>query len=333
MTAPILHGGGISEAAALFGGEPADWLDLSTGINPCPAPLPEIDPRVWHRLPDSHLEEAARAAASRYYRTGGLLPLPVPGTQAAIQLLPRLAASAKRAAVCAPTYGEYARVLRAAGLAVDFVERADDLAAAHGIAVVVNPNNPTGRLFAPEEILAMAEVMKAHGGFLVVDEAFGDLTPEASVAPQAAAHDNLVVFRSFGKFFGLAGMRLGFVVSSRPIADRFREWLGPWSVSGPALFISKKLMGAATAEIAKRIWERKAGLDAALENAGLKVIGGTGLFALVEHAHAGDLHRALCEARILTRKFDYNPRWLRIGLAANENEDRRLGEALSRAGA
>lgn len=333
MTAPILHGGGISEATALFGGAPEDWLDLSTGINPCPVALLEIDPRVWHRLPDKQLEEAARRAASRYYRTAGLLPLPVPGTQAAIQLLPRLGGSAKRAAIFGPTYGEYARVLQAAGIAVDFIEKADGLALAHGIAVVVNPNNPTGRIFRPEEILAMAGVMRARGGILVVDEAFGDLYPEASVAPHVAAHDNLVVFRSFGKFFGLAGLRLGFVVAAAPIMESFRDWLGPWAVSGPALTLSEKLMEGDNGAIAARIAARKAGLDAVLECARLKVVGGTGLFSLVEHEQASDLHRALCRAHILTRKFDYDPHWLRFGLAPDESGDRRLAEALDRAGA
>ncbi|WEX76067.1 threonine-phosphate decarboxylase CobD [Sinorhizobium numidicum] len=333
MTAPIIHGGDITEAATRFGGAPGDWLDLSTGINPCPVAVPEIDPRVWHRLPDRHLEEAARAAASRYYGTGDLMPLPAPGTQAVIQLLPRLAQATKRAAVFAPTYGEYARVLKAAGLIVDHVECADDLAVERDLAVIVNPNNPTGRLFPRAEILAMAETMKAHGGLLIVDEAFGDLQPEASVAPHVNAHDNLIVLRSFGKFFGLAGLRLGFVVAIGAIMDGFREWLGPWAVSGPALAVSAKLMDADNGAIAKGIAERKAGLDAVLHGARLRIIGGTGLFALIEHERAYDLHTTLCEERILTRKFDYNPHWLRIGLAADESGDRRLADALSRVGA
>jgi len=328
MTAPILHGGGISEAARLFGGQPSDWLDLSTGINPCPVALPEIDPSAWHRLPDKHLEEAARVAASRYYRTGGMLPLPVPGTQAAIQLLPRLTGSRKRAAVFAPTFGEYARVLQASGIVVDLIETADELTAAHAIAVVVNPNNPTGRLFRSQQILAMAEAMASHGGLLIVDEAFGDLYPETSLAPHAVDHDNLVVFRSFGKFFGLAGLRLGFVVAAAAVLEVFRDWLGPWAVSGPALSIAAKLMEGDTEAIAKCILERKAGLDAVLGGAGFEIIGGAGLFALIEHERAHQLHAALCEARILTRRFDYNPSWLRFGLAADENGDRRLAEAL-----
>ncbi len=332
MTAPILHGGGITEAATRFGGAPDDWLDLSTGINPCPVALPEIDARVWHRLPDRHLEEAARAAARRYYRTGDLMPLPVPGTQAVIQLLPRLADPRRRAAIFAPTYGEYARVLKAAGFVVDPVARADDLSATHGIVVLVNPNNPTGRLFAPNEILAMAAAMKLHDGLLVVDEAFGDLEPGASVAPHVGDHDNLVVFRSFGKFFGLAGLRLGFVVASGSITESFREWLGPWAVSGPALAVSAKLMESDTKPIRDGILQRNAALDAVLRGAGINVIGGTGLFALVDRERAYDLHTALCRERILTRKFDYDRRWLRIGLAADADGDRRLAEALRRAG-
>jgi cobalamin biosynthetic protein CobC len=332
VAAPIIHGGAITEAAARFGGAPSDWLDLSTGINPCPVALPEIEARVWQRLPDRHIEDAARAAASRYYGTNGVMPMPVPGTQAVIQLLPLFADAGRRAAIFAPTYGEYVRVLTGAGVAVDFIESAEDLADRHGLAVVVNPNNPTGRLFPPQAVLAMARAMKALGGLLVVDEAFGDLEPEASVAPHIGAHDNLVVFRSFGKFFGLAGLRLGFVVAAEPILNVLRERLGPWAVSGPALAISAKLMESDTSQIKDRILERKAALDAVLRKAGLHVTGGTGLFALIEHERASDLHAALCESHILTRKFDYNPRWLRIGLSADAKGDRRLAEALNRAG-
>lgn len=330
MSAPIVHGGGITEAAARFGGRFEDWLDLSTGINPRPVELPPVPQQAWHRLPDKLTIDSARAAAASYYRTNGVQPLPVPGTQSVIQLLPRLVPAGRRVAVFGPTYGEYTRVLMAAGLAVDRVERAEELGPDHGLAVVVNPNNPTGRAFQPEDILAMAAVMKANGGVLVVDEAFGDLQPDLSVAGHVGANDNLVVFRSFGKFFGLAGLRLGFVVANDAVLDAFREWLGPWAVSGPALVISTALMSGETETIAAGILERRAGLDAVLDGAGLRRIGGTGLFVLVEHADASALHRHLCEARILTRKFDYDARWLRIGLAPDAEGDQRLAEALGR---
>ncbi|RDL51366.1 Histidinol-phosphate aminotransferase [Ensifer sp. M14] len=328
MSAPIVHGGGITEAAARFGGRFEDWLDLSTGINPHPVELPDVPQQAWHRLPDKLTIDGARAAAASYYRTNGIQPLPVPGTQSVIQLLPRLAPAGRRIAVFGPTYGEYTRVLAAAGFAVDRVERAEELGLHHGLAVVVNPNNPTGRALQPADILAMAAVMKAKGGMLVVDEAFGDLQPDLSVAGHVAANDNLIVFRSFGKFFGLAGLRLGFVVANDAILGAFREWLGPWAVSGPALVISRALMSGDTQAIAAGILERRAGLDSVLDDAGLKRIGGTGLFVLVEHADASALHQHLCEAQILTRKFDYDTRWLRIGLAPDAEGDQRLADAL-----
>ncbi|MBZ7922027.1 threonine-phosphate decarboxylase CobD [Ensifer adhaerens] len=335
MSAPIVHGGGITEAAAHFGGGLEDWLDLSTGINPCPVALPDVPERAWHRLPDRQTVDNARLAAREYYRTDGVLPLPVPGTQSVIQLLPRLmneygkTPAHGRVAIFGPTYGEYARVLSAAGFAVDRVEDADALSAEHALVIVVNPNNPTGRAFAPAELLAMAARQKASGGLLLVDEAFGDLQPELSVAGHVPGQGNLIVFRSFGKFFGLAGLRLGFVVATEPVLASFADWLGPWAVSGPALTISKALMQGDTTAIAAGILERRAGLDAALVGAGLKRIGGTGLFVLVEHPRAALLQERLCEAHILTRKFDYAPTWLRIGLAPDAAGDRRLADALA----
>ncbi|MBW9062257.1 threonine-phosphate decarboxylase [Rhizobium herbae] len=331
MSAPIIHGGGITEAAAVFGGEPKDWLDLSTGINPNPVALPDIPLDAWHRLPDRHLVDAARNAAARYYRSGDILPLPVPGTQSAIQLLPRLVEAGRRVAVFAPTYGEYARVLLAEGFAVDEITGPDQLVGEHALAILVNPNNPTGRARFPGEITDMARRMKANGGMLLVDEAFGDTRPDLSVAPSAAEHGNLIVFRSFGKFFGLAGLRLGFVIAGEPVLSAFREWLGPWPVSGPALVIAQALMNGDTKAVQSAIMERHAALDAVLRNAGLRIIGGTPLFILVELERAAQLHAHLCQAQILTRKFDYAPSWLRIGLAPDVAGDTRLADALRRA--
>jgi cobalamin biosynthetic protein CobC len=329
MTAPIVHGGGITEAAAAFGGKPEDWLDLSTGINPNPVRLPGIDVQAWHRLPDRHLVDSARHAAARYYRSSGsILPLPVPGTQSVIQLLPRLVAPGRRIAIFAPTYGEYARAFTSAGFAIDEISSAGQLTPDHGLAILVNPNNPTGRAFTPEDVVGMAQRMQAHGGLLLVDEAFGDTAPDFSVAGQTAGHGNLIVFRSFGKFFGLAGLRLGFVIAAEPVLSAFQEWLGPWAVSGPALVVAAKLMGGDTQAVQSLILSRSEGLAAVLRQAGLTIIGGTPLFTLVDHARAADLHAHLCQQRILTRKFAYAPSWLRIGLAPDAAGDTRLADAL-----
>jgi len=331
MSAPrIAHGGGIAAAAARFGGRPEDWLDLSTGINPNPAALPEVDAAAWHRLPDRHRQDETRAAAARYYGTPQALPLPVPGTQSVIQLLPRLVPAGRRAAVLSPTYGEYARVLGNAGVPVDCVASPDDVTGAHGLAVVVNPNNPDGRLYPRKALVDLHARAAASGGLLLVDEAFGDMRPETCLAPLAGeAMPNLLVFRSFGKFFGLAGLRLGFAVGPAGLLERLEDWLGPWAVSGPALAIATELMASDTAAIGRAIETRKAGLDAVLSGAGLKVVGGTGLFSLVEHEEAHALHDALCRRHVLVRPFDYNRRWLRFGLAPDEAGDARLSAALA----
>ncbi|PPJ46515.1 threonine-phosphate decarboxylase [Rhizobium sp. KAs_5_22] len=329
MNGRIVHGGGIGAAAALYGGQPDDWLDLSTGLNPCPPRLPGIPDRVWHRLPDQDLLNETRSAARAFYGSGDILPLPVPGTQSVIQLLPRLADREKPAAVLSPTYGEYGRVLSANGFAVDAVATLDDVDPSSGLVVVVNPNNPTGGLHAPADLLSLADRLAGQGGFLVVDEAFGDCAPETSIAGAVATRPNLIVFRSFGKFFGLAGLRLGFVIAADGILERFADWLGPWAVSGPALSVAADLLSADPQPLRRIIAERRAGLSRVLGHAGLKVEGGTSLFALVTDPCAADLHAHLCRAHILTRKFDYAPTWLRFGLAPDTASDERLAAALA----
>ncbi|WFU03727.1 threonine-phosphate decarboxylase CobD [Rhizobium sp. CB3171] len=327
MTNRILHGGGITAAARLYGGQPEDWLDLSTGINPNPVALPEISVSAWHRLPDQHLVEQARAAARVYYRSEDILPLLVPGTQSVIQLLPRLA-SASGVAILSPTYGEYARAFALAGLPVCKITGIDDLTPEQKLVIVVNPNNPDGRTLSVDRLRELHDRLQPRGGMLVVDEAFGDMEPESSLAPYASSMPNLIIFRSFGKFFGLAGLRLGFVIAQASILERFEDWLGPWAVSGPALSLAASLMTGDTTSIRNRILDRRSALDAVLRQARLQVAGGTGLFALVADDRASDICTHLCRHHILVRKFDYAPNWLRFGLAPDEVTDRRLARAL-----
>ncbi|MBW9117268.1 threonine-phosphate decarboxylase [Rhizobium cauense] len=327
MNAPIVHGGGITAAAAIHGGETEHWLDLSTGINPCPVPLPAIPMRAWHRLPDRHLIDQARAAAQNYYRSS-ILPLPVPGTQSVIQLLPRLFKAGRRVAILTPTYGEYERAFERAGCVVDRVADLDDVKSDHTIVVIVNPNNPDGRSHTPDRLAAFCESVQTRGGFVVVDEAFGDTCPKMSLIPFAPQLPNVLISRSFGKFFGLAGLRLGFVIAAQPILERIEDLLGPWAVSGPALSAAAALLRSDTDEIQRAIEERARALRKVLEENGLRIVGGTDLFALVDHERSADLHWHLCKHHILVRQFDYQPRWLRFGLAANTAGDQRLSDAL-----
>ncbi|KQR68885.1 threonine-phosphate decarboxylase CobD [Rhizobium sp. Leaf341] len=328
MTAPIQHGGGLSRAIGRYGGATADWLDLSTGINPCPPPLPEIPAAVWHRLPDADLVHRAETAAAAFYGTGPRLPLAVPGTQSVIQHLPALASAGRPVAILGPTYGEYRRVLSLSGFPVDLIGDPQDIRSEHGLVVIVNPNNPTGRQLPRRTLLDLADRLAAQDGRLVVDEAFGDEISGNSVAAEAFTHPALIVFRSFGKLFGHAGIRLGFVMATPDVLQALSTALGPWAVSGPALCVAEQLFQGDLEGLRARIAERKAGLEAALSEAGCRTIGGTHLFSLVEVADGAALQHALCKEHILTRSFDYAPRWLRLGLTPDPQSDQRLLLAL-----
>lgn len=324
----IVHGGGITAAARLYGGKPQDWLDLSTGINPNPVTLPDVPVAAWHRLPDQHLQERAREAARDYYHSGDILPLPVPGTQSVIQMLPRIVRGGS-VAILSPTYGEYARAFMLAGLRLRQISSVAELSDDDGLVVVVNPNNPDGRKLSIDELRALHDRQHGRGGTLLVDEAFGDVEPEASLAPHAASMPSLVIFRSFGKFFGLAGLRLGFVIAEPSILERFKDWLGPWAVSGPALSIAASLMERDTGAIRDRIMQRHRALKSVLLRSGLRIVGGTALFSLVADERAEGLYTHLCRHHILVRKFDYAHNWLRFGLAPDEEADQRLAGALA----
>lgn len=332
MKGEIAHGGGLAEAARRHGGAPGDWLDLSTGINPVPAALPALGSSVWARLPDRDLFEAARLAAQGFYGAApDVLPLPVPGTQALIQRLPGLIDTGARAAILGPTYGEYALVFRRAGMDADVIASLSELDETHRTAVIVNPNNPDGRITTKAELLDVAGRMATREGMLVVDEAFADADPRESLAAEAGTRRGLVVLRSFGKFFGLAGLRLGFLIADAETTARVESALGPWAVSGPALAIAASILRDADAIAGMRvsIAARHDAMKRVLLGAGLTIRGGTPLFFLVEHQRAAALHDALCRRRILVRAFDYASDWLRFGLAPDAASEVRLATALA----
>lgn len=328
LAPPVAHGGRLDAARRLFPNAPQPWIDLSTGVNPQPYPLPPVAPEAWARLPDDDacaaLETAARAAYRAPVEAAFLAGA---GAQAFIQMLPRVF-PARRVAILGFTYAEHAACWSAAGARVETVQTLDALAGAV-VAVIVNPNNPDGRLLAPREILPLAQEMTRKGGLLVVDESFMDFTPAHSVAAFAAM-DGVVVLRSFGKAYGLAGLRLGFALCAPPRAASLRAALGPWSVSGPALAIGARALSdsrwlhAAAAACATEA----ARLDDALLRAGFSLAGGTSLFRLARHERAQDWFARLCESGVLARAFPEKPEWLRFGLPGGEDAWRRLVAAL-----
>lgn len=324
------HGGDLSEAIRRHGGTPDTWLDLSTGINPWPWPIADLPASVWHRLPGRDEEAALIAAARKAYRVPERVTIiPAPGTQALIQWLPRLAEPGA-VAIVGPTYGEHAASWAAGGHEVIDVSSLDRLPETSRHAVVVNPNNPDGRVTDRATLMQAAARLAQRGGFLVIDESFADLDPEIGAA-DLYADLPVVILRSFGKFFGLAGVRLGFALAPPPIATRIVEALGPWAVSGPAIAVGRAaLSDTHWASETRRIVQAQArSLDAVLVAAGLAVIGGTALFRLVRHAQARELHEALARRHIWCRSFEESPDLLRFGLPPDRTALDRLAEALA----
>ena len=328
MSGKLFHGGGIAEAAAHYGRPVSEWLDLSTGINPSPPDLPALAPDLWHRLPDKDLMEEARRAAARYYGSGDLLPIAAAGTQPLIRLLAGMADKRRRVAILSPTYGEYSAVFGRAGFGVDAVADFSEIGEAHGVVIIVNPNNPDGKMYTRADLLALALQLSGSGAMLIVDEAFGDLMPGLSLTADVADNPHLVVLRSFGKFFGFAGLRLSFAIAGRDMAAGLEEGLGPWPVSGPALSIATALFATDTQAIRTRIEGQHAALAQVLGSVGFVIAGGTSLYALIDLQNAAGLHDHLCRQAILTRKFDYDACWLRIGLCSSKAGLDRLKNAL-----
>jgi cobalamin biosynthesis protein CobC len=319
------HGGKLRQAVQQYGIPLENWLDLSTGINPNGWPLPPLDPSLWVRLPEENdgLEQAARD----YYSAQHILP--VAGSQAAIQALPRLR-SQSRVSVLAPGYAEHAAAWRRAGHAVTAcgAQQIDEAIVDSDVVVLINPNNPTGVRFTQDQLLAWHQQLVARGGWLVIDEAFMDITPQKSLSAYSTKQ-GLIILRSLGKFFGLAGARVGFVCAHPELLHQLQNLLGPWCISAPAREV-------ATAALNDRHWQAQARqqLEAAssrlhdlLTRHKLSPSGGCALFQWVCTPDARDLHESLARQGILTRLFD-EPSSLRFALPNSESGWLRLSDAL-----
>jgi cobalamin biosynthetic protein CobC len=327
---PLSHGGDLGAARRQFPDAPEPFVDLSTGINPNSYPVPTLNPAAFTRLPEPEaVARLAAAAAAFHGAPSAAHVVPAPGTQILLPLIAGLVQPG-RAAVLSPTYNEHARC---AALAGHRVTEARDIATLGeaDLAIVTNPNSPDGRLLDRDRLLAVATTLRSRGGMLLVDEAFMDVVPAgSSIAGEAAR--NVVVLRSFGKFFGLAGVRLGFALLDPQLAARLCALLGPWAVSGPALTIgAAALMDRPWIERTRReLKEAAVRLDALFGRVGLEVIGGTALFRLVRTRTANALFHHLGRDGILARAFSDNPAWLRFGLPGHEAAWTRLENSLSR---
>lgn len=322
------HGGNLRDAVARYGRPLQDWVDLSTGINPRFYPVPQIAEHAWHRLPEK--SDALNQAAQTFYETPRVLA--VAGTQAAIQALPRLRPQS-RVLVSAPSYAEHAYQWRRHGHQVTELPYGELNAAvpAADVVVVCNPNNPTGAGMMPQTLLQWVEQLRSRGGWLVVDEAFADTLPESSVAPYAD-RPGLIVLRSVGKFFGLAGLRLGFVAAEESLLHQLENAIGPWTVSGPAQQIACAALNDKAWQDATRTYLQQQGdrLRSLLRKQGYRS-SGTDLFQWCSDAdlqgQTEEMWRHMAEQGIWLRLFKQAARGLRFGLPADEPAWQRLERA------
>lgn len=324
------HGGRLAAASRQFGIPLECWLDLSTGINPAGYPVGDIPANVWLRLPEE--DDGLETAAAAYYGTPHLLP--AAGTQAILQALPRLRAPC-RIAMPAPTYAEHRKAWEFAGHNIILTTPENILSAAQDCDVVLlcNPNNPTGHRYPPEALLACHAELAARGGWLVVDEAFMDATPERSLTTYAGL-PGLVILRSLGKFFGLAGARVGFVCAWPELLHQLQETLGPWPISGPSRWVARCALADTSWQQATReqLSQSSQQLAMLLTEHGLPPAGGTDLFQWVHTQHIGiekivTMHRKLAAHSIFTRLFG-DPASLRFGLPGTSQDWQKLASAL-----
>src|SRR3984957_6876767 len=321
-------GGALEVARQVAPDAPEPWIDLSTGINPHAYPLPDLAPESWSRLPESGALARLEAAAAQRYGADPACIVAGPGSQALIQalshILPRGAVGALE-----PTYSGFASAFAAAGARVIEAERLRGMGGLD-VAIVVNPNNPDGRITPRAALLDLHARLARRRGVLIVDEAFADFAAEGeSLAPSLRA-TRAVVLRSFGKAYGLAGLRLGFALASPDLVASLRAALGPWARGGPAIAIGvRALADSDWLEATRaRLGQDAARLDLLLQNAGWRIIGGTPLFRLAARADARAAFEQLLAAGILARPFADAPDRVRFGIPADETAWERLATAL-----
>jgi cobalamin biosynthesis protein CobC len=323
------HGGRLDVAREIYAEAPEPWIDLSTGISPRAYPAPHPPRGQSSRLPDPGALRRLIEAARKAYKVPPMSAVvPLPGSDAGLSVLPWLFREPKRVAVIAPCYGGHAAAWTAAGHSVSEISSLDRAGNA-AIVIAGNPNNPDGRFIEHAKLAEALPGLRRRNGLLIVDEAFADVDESYSLLPHVARLDFTLVFRSIGKFYGAAGVRLGFAITSHPVAGRLREALGAWPVSAQAIAFGEAALSDEkwAAEQRAKLAEAARQLDAALTGAGCRVLGGTTLFRLAEYPLARTLFSHLARKGILVRPFK-DRSVLRFGLPAGPEEMERLGEAL-----
>lgn len=310
------HGGDLVWASHIFNIPLNNWLDLSTGINPHSYPIPPIESKEWHFLPSQKSLENTLDLARQYYQIPSSAYIVIsPGSQTLIQSLAYLIAP-QPIAIISPTYSGHASAFNDAGFPITFCPNLEDIEKTNcRYAVVVNPNNPDCRIFEKNDLFNLHRKLLERGGLLIIDEAFADITPSISLSSYTH-QPGLIILKSLGKFFGLAGMRIGFALGNDPLIPKLQKMLGPWPIAGGILKITQQAL-ADSAWIEKMQQQLKIeakAMDQFLEGIGLSAKRSTPLFCLIEHPNSSNLYQRFAAQGIFLRAFKDHPNWLRVGL-------------------
>lgn len=346
-SAPINHGGAIDLAAQKYGIPATKWLDLSTGINPVAYPVPNIETCHWQRLPLASELIALKSAAAAYYGVANTDFLAfAPGTQALIQTIPfwyNDMAGATEVHIMGPTYGEHQKCWRRAGhecvvhdtmpdRRLDKAHEIIESARPGSVLILVNPNNPDGKLVSPSNILELAGRAQANGCWMLVDEAFMDCQPDQSVCSLIEQMPRTIILRSFGKFFGLAGARLGCAIMGAELVTELEARIGPWAIPGPTITLGiRAFCDTAWQDLTrKRLSDDRIRLNDLIKaHTPLRPSGATDLFAYYDSTDCSAIATHLARNGILIRLFDHDDQKVRFGFPGSTTDWNRLDAALS----
>ena len=328
------HGGNLQQASEIYGVSMDAWLDMSTGISPWSYPVDDLPSNVWRDLPPSNDELIA--TAKKYYQIDEQNVVVSPGSQLSIRLLPQLFAKSK---VALPVLGyqEHALSWKLAGHQLCFYQNVEELIqliedGKVDHAVVINPNNPSCEKTTKEKLSYISNSIK---GVLLVDEAFMDFyqtapsqIPESSFGSAISLNaENVIVVRSIGKFFGLAGLRLGFVIGLHPVLQKLQTLFQPWAINHASMLISRQALADTQWQEQQRL-KIKAGakqleplLFSLCQDFQELRIENTALFCSVfaQSIDVQKLHKQLAMLGVWTRMSnpDDKQAWLRFGLVGD----------------
>ena len=318
----IQHGGDIDLAIKKYGGQRADWIDLSTGINRTSYPWQESVKVELRDLPSSKLLMGLEKAASRAYKVAeGTDTAAVQGAQQIISLLPICLKNYNSVAILGPTYNEYEKAFKSSGIKAETVSEVSKLSSSD-IAIIVNPNNPTGKVIAEEILDDLSKKVR----ILIIDESFKMFSSR-----RIQKFDNVIQINSLGKFFGLAGVRLGFVSGPSDFIKSVREMLGPWPISSIAAEIGIIALNDTTwiSEMEKILLEGSNVLHKACSTKNWKLVGKTNLFHTYATSSCLEVEEQFAAHYIWIRTFDYSQTWIRLGIPTSKYEWTRVRQVLN----